>query len=225
VFTSSSLSQNDKVTCKLISQSKCKNPLAALSSPINVQFVNTKTPSVSITSDKGQNILKGQVVKFTAESNNPGSAPIYKWYKNSVLINGASGSIYTTSNIVNNDIFEVDLISNDTCINMPVVRSDFLMFYVYTPSGINTIDNQGVHIYPNPNAGYFNIEFLNNLESKVLVEVYNTIGQLIYAKDLDHKNKLHLIDIDKNLITMEGNYTLKIKGDNFVIHKIFSIIR
>ncbi len=69
---------------------------------------------------------------------------------------------------------------------------------------VETVVEQNVEIYPNPNKGVFSIE-LGNIESAVTI--YNTMGQMIYQNDgLSNKVEIRLGNINSGL------YFVKIKN-------------
>lgn len=61
---------------------------------------------VSITSSATGAVCSGTSVTFTANTTGI-SSPSYQWYKNSVAINGATSSSYTTNTLSNNDVIYV----------------------------------------------------------------------------------------------------------------------
>jgi hypothetical protein len=62
------------------------------------------SPSVTITSSASGAVCAGTNVTFTANVYNFTSTPTYQWYKNSVAINGATSSTYSTTSLSNNDV-------------------------------------------------------------------------------------------------------------------------
>ena len=69
----------------------------------NAVITQNKTASVTITSNATNNtICSGTSITFTANATNGGSTPTYQWYKDNVVISGATGSTYTTSALSSN---------------------------------------------------------------------------------------------------------------------------
>jgi hypothetical protein len=75
-----------------------------------VAFTTLYSPTISIAANT-TTICAGASVTFTATITKGGCAPTYQWKKNGINI--ATGSIYTTSNLANNDVISCDLTSND----------------------------------------------------------------------------------------------------------------
>ena len=65
------------------------------------------SPCVTITSSASGAVCAGTNVTFTANVYNFTSTPTYQWYKNSVAINGANSSTYSTTTLTNNDVIKV----------------------------------------------------------------------------------------------------------------------
>lgn len=63
-------------------------------------------PAVSITSSSSGTIASGTTVTFTATPLNY-NTPAYQWYKNEIAISGATGNVYTTGSLINNDLIYV----------------------------------------------------------------------------------------------------------------------
>lgn len=78
---------------------------------------------------------------------------------------------------------------------------------------VETVVEQNIEIYPNPNKGVFNIE-LGNMESTVTI--YNTMGQIVYQNEgLSNKTEIKLDNINSglyfvNISNSEMNITEKV---------------
>jgi uncharacterized protein (TIGR02145 family) len=68
---------------------------------------------VSITKSQTMPICSGTSVSFSAHPDCAGSTPFYSWFKNGTLV--SSGSTYTTSTLVNNDIIKVEMNPGACC--------------------------------------------------------------------------------------------------------------
>ncbi len=81
--------------------------------------------------------------------------------------------------------------------------------------GIESLDQNDFKVFPNPTSGVFTInstEILNN----VIVEIYSSIGQLVYQNT--HSGENILVDLSKEAY---GIYQLTIRtGDKIIVHKI-----
>ncbi len=77
--------------------------------------VNANVPvSVTIAADPGNTVCAGTSVTFTATPVNGGTTPTYQWYNGVTAINGATGSTYTTTTLVNGDAISVVMTSDIT---------------------------------------------------------------------------------------------------------------
>ncbi len=77
----------------------------------------------------------------------------------------------------------------------------------------NVFTNEMVLIYPNPNAGHFNIELKNNVEN-TLVEVYDLMGKKVFTQN--YVSTKFTIDITNQ---PKGIYLVKMITDNQVLEK------
>ena len=75
-------------------------------------FISSKAASVSIAASPSSTITYGNAVTFTATPKNQGSAPIYNWYVNGVVVVGQAGATFTSSTLLNGDIITCVLVSN-----------------------------------------------------------------------------------------------------------------
>jgi len=112
-YQSSSLANGDVVSVVMTSSMACASPSSATSNFITMTVHPILTPSVSITAS-ATTICSGQSVTFTAIPTNGGIQPIYQWVKNGTLV--ATGSVYQTSALVNDDSVYVILYNTTDCI-------------------------------------------------------------------------------------------------------------
>lgn len=112
-FTSSTLINNDVVTCSLTSSAKCIVPATATSNPVTM-LVNPALPvSVNITASRN-NVCVGSPVTFTAAAINGGSLPAYQWLVNGSNA-GANTSTFASTTLANGDVITCRVISNAKC--------------------------------------------------------------------------------------------------------------
>jgi len=82
------------------------------------------------------------------------------------------------------------------------------------PDGINTIatESYDVKVYPNPSSGVFTLSIYNpQLGIRNHLEVYNTLGQQVYSKELSTLNSPLSIDLSSN---PTGMYFYRIQNEN-----------
>ncbi|ANE53219.1 hypothetical protein [Flavisolibacter tropicus] len=112
-FTSNSLSNTDKVTVILTSNTVCPSPASVTSNTITMAVNDLVTPSVSI-SPSANNICAGSSVTFTATAINGGTNPSYQWQVNGVNV-GTNSPSFTSNSLSNTDKVTVILTSNANC--------------------------------------------------------------------------------------------------------------
>ncbi|MBA3705237.1 MAG: T9SS type A sorting domain-containing protein [Bacteroidetes bacterium] len=186
----------------------------ANSSSINVSPTTTTTYSVTATSAG----CSAQATKIVNVTPTPATPTISKtgmvltsslatgnqWYNNGVIISGATNQNYTVT--VNGNYTVIVTINNcPSAASAPV-------------NIINTGVDQNFNerfftIYPNPNDGVFTINFNTVEKSTYKIEIKNTIGQLIYQRELTNHSGLftHKINISEY---EKGLYMISITDAN-----------
>ncbi len=109
------------IICKMISSENCVVADTVSSNPLPISITATTTASVSIAS-----VNNGTTETFTASVINGGSAPMYSWYKNNVLVS-IGNSTYTDSVLVTGDSVYCVVASNLNCVINPSVTSNVLL--------------------------------------------------------------------------------------------------
>ena len=108
----SNLANNDVVKVEMVSNATC-----AATTPVSDAKMMTVNPvlipSVALTAP-ATTICSGTQVTFTATPTN-GGTPQYKWYLNNILIVGETGNTLIRSNLTNNDVVKIEMVSNATC--------------------------------------------------------------------------------------------------------------
>ncbi|NNC86644.1 MAG: T9SS type A sorting domain-containing protein [Bacteroidia bacterium] len=84
----------------------------------------------------------------------------------------------------------------------------------YTSNNFNVIEESRLSVYPNPNSGFFTIEMESINNTKIEIEMINTLGQVAETKEADAIRGKNSIDFKANKLT-PGIYFLNIKGENF----------
>lgn len=78
-------------------------------------------------------------------------------------------------------------------------------------TGVTELTNSSLSVYPNPTSNFLNIEFLN-IPEKGVVELYNTIGELMFSEKLNNKNNA----INTSQLNY-GMYYIRVVENNKVI--------
>jgi hypothetical protein len=133
-YTTSNLANNDVVKVELTSNAICITPSVVLSNLITTTVLPLLIPSVALTSNAlNQSICLGTSVTFTATPTHGGTTPIYKWFKNNVVIPGATANTLIINTLVNGDAIKVELTSNAANLSTPTALSDPIVMTVVTP--------------------------------------------------------------------------------------------
>jgi hypothetical protein len=112
-FTTTTLANNDVVTCVLTSNAACVNNATASSNALLITVTPSVVPSVSITT-AATTVCNGSSVTFTATPVNGGTTPAYQWKINGNNA-GTNSAAFTTTALNNNDVVTCLLTSNANC--------------------------------------------------------------------------------------------------------------
>jgi hypothetical protein len=121
-YATATLGSGDQVGCVLTSSETCVTAALATSNTVTITTTTTGTASVTV-NVASATVCTGEEVTFTTTSVEGGSAPTYRWFKNTVVIPGEIQSTYTTTSLANNDAIHAEMTSNSTCVTQPVVTS------------------------------------------------------------------------------------------------------
>jgi PKD repeat protein len=123
LFTTSSLTNGQAVTCVLTSNASCATTATATSSAITMTVNGSVTPSVSIALTSGSNPgCNGSSLSFSANPVNGGSSPDYQWLVNGSNA-GTNSSSFTSSSLSNGDDITCILTGNSSCASTPTAVS------------------------------------------------------------------------------------------------------
>ena len=124
----------------------------------------------------------------------------YQWYNcsTSLPISGASNQSFYPSSAGQYSV----LIGNGTC----AVMSSCVNFSGPTTVELNNI-GQELLLYPNPNDGNFNVQFNAIERSNYRIEIYNAIGQKVYAEELNqfqgsYNKRLSVVEYGRGIYTI-----------------------
>lgn len=134
-YTTSSLANNDVITCVITANNTCQTTATATSNSITMTVNPNLTPSVAIGASS-TSICSGSSVTFTATPTNGGPSPSYQWKKNGSNV-GTNSTTYTTSGLANNDVITCVITANNTCQTTSTATSNSITMSVtanVTPS-------------------------------------------------------------------------------------------
>lgn len=162
-YSSSSLANNDVVTCTI--GSICNNPDTVASAPINMIVKPTGAPIVSIGVTSGSNPTCGSApITFTAVSINGGANPVYQWQKNGVVA-GSNYTTYSPTSVASGDVIacNISIPPSSTCSSITTDTSTAVTITVnptVTPS-LSTVITSGTNPTCNGNSVIFTATAVN----------------------------------------------------------------
>ncbi len=211
-YVAGGLATGDVISITLIpgAGGSCSSPVSSINIPVTV--LQYKAPAVAISAIPNTPVWEGLLVTFTATTTDAGANPKYQWKLNGQDVQGATGQTWGATTLKNNDVISCEIISDYKCPQPKNAASNQLTLTVLT--GIDDMNTtQGVHLFPNPNSGDFTITGLTAGKA-TLVEVVNTLGQVVYSKNITAGGKSDLINIRCGNLPA-GVYILKLNtGDN-----------
>ncbi len=116
-------------------------------------YANLNAPTITI-STSSTSVCQGDSVSFLASSTNGGSNPIFRWFKNGLLIPLADSSVFITNIITSGDTISCQLISSSVCLVSSEVYSNQLIMSVTPPPSQPSIISGPSHLCENSSAIY-----------------------------------------------------------------------
>ncbi len=170
------------------------------------------TPQYTIDSIDEANGTEGDNITLTLTDNSSSrlsssstlAIDTYQWFKDDVLISGATASSYTITNaqVADSGVYHCE-ISNTDVPDLVVLRQDVTV--TVGTLGIDDNELQSISIYPNPVKETFNITMRNYENASA--SLYDLRGRLILNQKLD--SELTIVNIS-NL--NDGIYVLNIEN-------------
>ncbi len=132
IFTTSSLTNGQVVTCVMISNAACASPTTSTSNSITISISNNVTPLVAIALTTGSNpTCSGSSLTFTATPTNGGSTPAYQWKVDGANA-GTNSATFTTLSLTNGQVVTCVMTSNATCASPTTATSNAITITVTT---------------------------------------------------------------------------------------------
>jgi len=136
-YTSSSIANNDVVTCIMTTNALCASTSTATSNAITIGVNTAVVPTVSISTTTNA-ICSGTSVTFNSTVTNGGGTPTFVWKKNGTVISGATTSSYTSNTLANNDVITLEMTSSANCASPSTASSNPITMTV-TPTVLATV--------------------------------------------------------------------------------------
>lgn len=139
------------------------------------------------------------------------AATTYQWYKDGVLINGATSMTYTATT---SGMYLVRITDANGC----VYRYSHGYKYTGGGSAVNDIDlSDKVSVYPNPTNGNLYISDAGILGEHFQVQVIDYTGNIVYTGN--NSKELNLVSL------ADGLYSLRITTSNGIVNKRINVIK
>ncbi len=160
-----------------------------------------------------QSLLSGATLTISGAIG--GTFNIYKWYKDNVLISGATSATYTKANATTADagVYKCEVTSTyvglGTTTGVTIISSNVTITITENPT--TSIDNSLsnlVKISPNPSNDDFSVDFSALSVVKSLVCVYDAQGKTIFSSNVNN----NVIDISLKNVP-NGIYLLQISTE------------
>lgn len=151
VFTSSSLQDNDSVTCQLTSSEGCVSNNPAASNTLVINIITGPPASISIDANPNTGVCTGTSVTFDATAANGGTNPIYQWQINGSNV-GTNSSTY--AGVLNDgDIVTCVVISSLNCVSNNPATSNIFTATVYSNPSTPFITQSGDTLISSSSSG------------------------------------------------------------------------
>jgi hypothetical protein len=121
-YTTTTLANNDVITCEVTSNAPCNTISTVTSNAITMSVSSSVTPAVSIVATNN-NVCAGTQVTFTATPVNGGGTPAYQWKVNGINA-GTNSNTYATSALNNSDSVWVVMTSSSGCASPTTATSN-----------------------------------------------------------------------------------------------------
>jgi hypothetical protein len=136
-YSSSSLANNNVVTCVMTSNATCVIGIPATSNAITMT-VNPILPASVTIAASATNICSGMNVTFTASPTNGGASPSYQWKLNGSNV-GSNSTTFSNNSLTNNNVVTCMMTSNATCVASSPATSNAITMTVNPSLPVNVI--------------------------------------------------------------------------------------
>jgi bacillolysin len=159
-------------------------------------------PRTPVTGTINPDVAKPTITETAKVLSAPaGTGYTYQWYKDGILINGATNQTYKPTQ---DGSYTVKITNTNSC----SATSDS---YPYIVNGIGTtVLDAAVRIYPNPASEAIYIEAPLNGNNVININVYSVIGKLIYQETYTNNGQPHPINVSG--IAADGIYFIKLQS-------------
>ena len=126
----------------------------------------------------------------------------YQWFLNGNPIVGATSQSYTATQ---NGSYTVEVYNAAGC-------GSGQSSAVVDPTGIESSSSvEFINLSPNPNDGHFQLNFNIVKEGNYILEIHNTLGQIVYSETLNNFNGTFSKQMDLSVYG-KGVYSIRLKN-------------
>ncbi len=156
-FSSTTLNNNDTVTCELTNNETCVIPASVVSNP--VAMIIKPAPVIPVVTQSGTTLSCSV------------SGMSYQWYKNGSALLGATSQTYTFSATAT---YKVRITNSSSC------SSTSADFNAFNPGVDEAALLSGFRLFPNPSKDIFRMEFTLSQAKQVRFKVYDLGGKIVF---------------------------------------------
>ena len=172
--------------------------------------VGTVSPNYAVTVNaipsKPTVTASGNTLTSSASSGN-------QWYHNGTAVAGATAQVYTVP--VANPGWYWTIVTLNGC------SSDSSNHVYVAGVGVQENDNLSFNVYPVPNNGVFTAEVSSSYEENFRIQIYNTLGAMVYKTEEFRVSGTHKEQIDVHQLPA-GIYSVVFMNDQRkVVRKVF----
>ena len=159
------------------------NGCSATSAATNVSV--SPNPVVTLSASPYTKLYPGLITTLTANVNPPGSY-IYTWFKNNVLVPGASAATLTGIDITDLGSYTVNVINST---GLPCSNTSAAL--VIGDSAVSKL-----FILPNPNRGDFDVVYHSPGNNTYTLSIFDSKGALVFRRSYNITSAYQLMDVD-----------------------------
>lgn len=129
-YTTTTVGNNDVITCTITSNAPCASPATATSTGTTMSVTPSVIPTINVAITSGSaTICVGATLTFSATSTNDGNTPVYQWQVNGTDA-GTNSTTFSPPTLANGDVISCILTSDAVCANPVTITSSIVTITV-----------------------------------------------------------------------------------------------
>ncbi len=125
IYTTTSLSNNDVISCVMTSNADCASPASVISDSVTITVTQVFTPTATIIVNPNDTVCSGATLSFLAGISHGGAAPLFQWQVNGNNVTG-NGNSYSSNLLADSAQVNVILTSSAACVSSSTVISNII---------------------------------------------------------------------------------------------------